>query len=90
MPIYSFAFVVSNLVKSHYSDLDANMIPRVEIWTRPENTEMTNYAYSMLRKFLPYFEEYFGVKNRLAKIDMVSIPDFGFSAMENWGLITFR
>ncbi|XP_049305207.1 aminopeptidase N isoform X5 [Bactrocera dorsalis] len=90
MPIYSFAFVVSNLVKSHYSDLDASLVPRVEIWTRPENTEMTNYAYSMLRKFLPYFEDYFGIKNRLSKIDMVSIPDFGFSAMENWGLITFR
>ncbi|XP_054728242.1 aminopeptidase N [Anastrepha obliqua] len=90
MPIYSFAFVVSNLVKSHYSDMDANLIPRIEIWTRPENVEMTNYAYSMVRKFLPFFEEYFGVKNRLSKIDMVSIPDFGFSAMENWGLITFR
>lgn len=21
---------------------------------------------------------------------MVAVPDFGFSAMENWGLITFR
>lgn len=41
-------------------------------------------------KILPFFEEYFGIGFKLPKIDMVAVPDFGYSAMENWGLITFR
>lgn len=90
MPTYLVAFIVSNLVKSHYSDHDTSAIPRVEIWTRPENKDMTKYAYYLVRKYLDYFEGYFGIENRLPKIDLVSIPDFGFGAMENWGLITFR
>ncbi|XP_075148016.1 aminopeptidase N isoform X1 [Haematobia irritans] len=90
MPTYLLAFVVSNLVKSHHSDRDASTVPRVEIWTKPENKDMTQYAYTLVRKFLPFYEGYFGIKNRLQKIDLVTIPDFGFGAMENWGLITFR
>lgn len=90
MPTYLLAFIVSNLVKSHYSDRDASLVPRIEIWTRPENRDMTNYAYSLVRKFLNFYEGYFGIKNRLQKIDLVTVPDFGFGAMENWGLITFR
>lgn len=44
----------------------------------------------MTTKVLPLFGDYFGIKFNLSKIDMVAVPDFGFSAMENWGLITFR
>ncbi|KAH8388432.1 hypothetical protein KR093_006169, partial [Drosophila rubida] len=90
MPTYLLAFIVSNMVESHFADLDGGLVPRVEIWTRPSSVDMTHYAYKMVRKFLPYYEDYFGIKNKLPKIDLVSVPDFGFGAMENWGLITFR
>ncbi|XP_068153557.1 aminopeptidase N isoform X1 [Drosophila tropicalis] len=90
MPTYLVAFIVSNMVDSQYANSDGQLFPRVEIWTRPNFVDMTNYAYKMVRKFLPYYEEYFGIKNKLPKIDLVSVPDFGFGAMENWGLITFR
>ncbi|XP_034112270.1 aminopeptidase N isoform X1 [Drosophila albomicans] len=90
MPTYLLAFIVSNMVESHFADLDGGLVPRVEIWTRPSSVDMTHYAYKMVRKFLPYYENYFGIKNKLPKIDLVSVPDFGFGAMENWGLITFR
>ncbi|XP_017052623.1 aminopeptidase N isoform X2 [Drosophila ficusphila] len=90
MPTYLVAFIVSNMVDSQYAALDREISPRVEIWTRPTFVGMTHYAYKMVRKFLPYYEDYFGVKNKLPKIDLVSVPDFGFGAMENWGLITFR
>lgn len=90
MPTYLLAFIVSNMEDSHFVYEDSSLVPRVEIWTRPLFVEMTKYAYKMVRKFLPYYEEYFGIKNKLPKIDLVSVPDFGFGAMENWGLITFR
>ncbi|XP_052836414.1 aminopeptidase N isoform X4 [Drosophila gunungcola] len=90
MPTYLVAFIVSNMVDSRYAALDSEMSPRVEIWTRSTFVDMTHYAYKMVRKFLPYYEDYFGVQNKLPKIDLVSVPDFGFGAMENWGLITFR
>lgn len=48
------------------------------------------FAYDLTIRILPFFEEYFGIGFQLPKIDMVAVPDFGFSAMENWGLITFR
>lgn len=90
MPTYLVAFIVSNMADSGYATLDSAMHPRVDIWTRPNFLDMTHYAYNMVRKFLPYYEEYFGIKNKMPKIDLVSVPDFGFGAMENWGLITFR
>lgn len=89
MPTYLLAFIVSKLVKSNYTTRNSET-PSVEIWTRPENKDMTNYAYSMFHRFNSWFENYFGSKNILKKVDMVSLPEFGFGAMENWGLITFR
>lgn len=90
MPTYLVAFIVSNLVKSNVSDDDSVKFPVVNIWTRPETTGMTKYAHTLTRKVLSFFENYFDMKYQLPKIDLVSIPDFGFGAMENWGLITFR
>ncbi|KAH8295316.1 hypothetical protein KR018_009945, partial [Drosophila ironensis] len=90
MPTYLVAFIVSNMIDSSYATLDSALAPSVDIWTRPPFVSMTNYAYGLVRKFLPYYEQYFGIQNQLPKIDLVSVPDFGFAAMENWGLITFR
>ncbi|XP_055851068.1 aminopeptidase N isoform X3 [Episyrphus balteatus] len=90
MPTYLVAFIVSNLVKANYSNSDRSAKTQIEFYTRSEGTDMTTYAYDVTRKILPFFESYFGIEYKLPKIDMVSVPDFGFGAMENWGLITFR
>ncbi|XP_055901908.1 aminopeptidase N isoform X2 [Eupeodes corollae] len=90
MPTYLVAFVISNLVKANFSVSDKNAKTKIEFYTRPEGIDMTNFAYDFTRRILPFFESYFGIEYKLPKIDMVSVPDFGFGAMENWGLITFR
>ena len=39
---------------------------------------------------LPYYNEYFGVKYPLPKLDLLAIPgNYEAGAMENWGAITF-
>ncbi|XP_062552092.1 aminopeptidase N isoform X2 [Armigeres subalbatus] len=87
MSTYLVAFIVSNLQLAQRSE---GFTPQINIWSRPEVTRMTNYVHRLTIRILPYLESYFDLKFNMKKIDMVAVPDFGFSAMENWGLITFR
>lgn len=87
MSTYLVAFIVSNLQLVQRSE---GFSPQINIWSRPEVGRMTNYVHRLTMRILPYLERYFDLKFNMKKIDMVAVPDFGFSAMENWGLITFR
>ena len=58
--------------------------------TTPGKKQYTLFAIECAKKVLSYFEEYFGVKYPLPKVDLIGIPDFAAGAMENWGAITFR
>lgn len=46
--------------------------------------------FQYARESIQNFEEYFGIKYVLPKMHLISVPDFGAGAMENWGAITFR
>ena len=37
-----------------------------------------------------FFEDYYGIDFALPKVHLISVPEFGAGAMENWGAITFR
>jgi aminopeptidase N len=52
----------------------------------------TNGAYTLesAKQILPYFDEYFGVKYPLPKLDHIAIPGGYGGAMENWGGITYN
>ncbi len=39
---------------------------------------------------LHYYDNYFGIKYPMPKLDMVALPDFEAGAMENFGCITYR
>jgi aminopeptidase N len=54
--------------------------------------ELSNaqYALSFTQKSLKFLEEYIGTSYTLPKLDLIALPELSFSAMENWGLITFR
>lgn len=84
MSTYLVAFIVSDL--QAYGSPDK----LIKVWSRLNLIAQTRYAAELAPKILHYFEDYFQIKFPLPKIDIVAIPDFGFSAMENWGLITFR
>ncbi|MEM0150102.1 MAG: M1 family metallopeptidase, partial [Candidatus Micrarchaeaceae archaeon] len=62
----------------------------VRVITVPGKKRYARLALSLTKKFVAFYEKYFGVKYPLPKLDMIAIPDFAAGAMENWGAITFR
>lgn len=84
MSTYLTAFLVSDLQGFGSSD------KLIKIWTRKYLSFQSRYAAEITPTILHFFENYFQIKFPLPKIDIVAVPDFGYSAMENWGLITFR
>ncbi len=52
--------------------------------------EQGRYALGAASQILPYYNDYFGVKYPLPKLDLIAIPgNFAAGAMENWGGITY-
>ncbi|CAG9772621.1 unnamed protein product [Ceutorhynchus assimilis] len=84
MSTYLVAFIISDLVQLNSKD------DLIKIWARREFLTQTDYAGKIAPTILRYLENYFRIGFPLKKIDIVAVPEFGFSAMENWGLITFR
>ena len=54
-------------------------------------TAQAGYALDTAAQLLPYYEEYFGVKFPLPKLDLIGGPGQSqfFGAMENWGAIFY-
>ncbi|XP_018012073.1 aminopeptidase N [Hyalella azteca] len=83
------------IVAFHISDFESMPVKRLNstsftVWSRPAVLNQTSYVYDATPAILQFLEEYFGIAYALPKLDMVAVPDFKFSAMENWGLITYR
>ena len=56
----------------------------------PARSSRAVTALDAASKILPYYNEYFGVKYPLPKLDLIAIPgNFAAGAMENWGGITY-
>ena len=49
------------------------------------------YALESTKRILAYYNEYFGVRYPLPKLDLLAVPNAfaTFGAMENWGCITY-
>ena len=62
----------------------------IRIVTIPGKRAYTSIALEYAKKFLAFYENYFGIKYQMPKLDLIAVPDFSAGAMENWGAITFR
>jgi aminopeptidase N len=50
----------------------------------------TQYALSVMKDLMPYYDSYYGVKFPISKLDTIAIPGGFLGAMENWGGITYN
>ncbi|CAC11446.1 Tricorn protease interacting factor F2 [Thermoplasma acidophilum] len=65
-----------------YRDIDLILVSLKDIKSK--------YPLEIARKSIEFYESYFGIPYALPKMHLISVPEFGAGAMENWGAITFR
>ena len=85
MPSYLVALVAGEL---EALSGEAEGIP-LRIITSRGKKQNGEYALEVTRKLLAFFNDYFGLKYPLPKLDQIAIPGGFPGAMENWGAITY-
>jgi aminopeptidase N len=63
---------------------------KLRVFTTPGRREEARYVLEATKKILPFYNEYFGIKYPLPKLDQLSFPSTGASGMENWGAILYN
>ena len=63
---------------------------QLRIFTTEGKREQARYAMDATKKILPFFNEYFGTKYPLPKLDQIAFPSTAASGMENWGAIVYN
>jgi len=62
----------------------------VNVFTTGGKRAQGRYALDSAIKLLRYFNDYFGLKYDLPKLDLIAVPQGYVNAMEHWGAVTFR
>uniref|UniRef100_A0A8C5M5S6 Aminopeptidase n=1 Tax=Leptobrachium leishanense TaxID=445787 RepID=A0A8C5M5S6_9ANUR len=91
MSTYLVAFIVSQF--ESIGDPGNSTTTGVQIWGRKKAIKdegQGDYALSITKDILEFFEEHYSIPYPLPKSDQVALPDFNAGAMENWGLVTYR
>jgi aminopeptidase N len=63
---------------------------QLAVLTTPGKREQARYALESTKKILTFYNDYFGIKYPLPKLDELAIPSTGAGAMENWGCIIYN
>ncbi len=86
MPSYLLALFIGE-----YEELTGEVDGiKLRALTTPGKREQARYALEATKLLLPWFNEYFGVKYPLPKLDQISIPGAPAAGMENWGAILYN
>ena len=85
MSSYLFVLTVGELERV---TADADGVT-VGVVTTEGKSEQGRFALDSAVKLLGYYNDYFGVKYPLPKLDLIAVPGGFGGAMENWGGITF-
>ncbi|KAM0725616.1 Aminopeptidase N [Formica fusca] len=87
MPTYLVAFMVTDFVSYEVAVTDR---PSHTIFVRKDIANNTKYIGNLIPKLLRLIQNFTKSYYELDKLDAIVVPNFAYSAMENWGLITFR
>jgi len=92
------AFAASPKMSTYLAALVAGEIEKIAakagsvdigVYAPKGREQLGAYARDTAVKLLLYYNDYFGVTYPLPKLDLVAIPNFAATAMENWGAITY-
>ncbi|MXV43944.1 M1 family peptidase [Saccharibacter sp. 17.LH.SD] len=86
MSSYLLAFVAGDIssVRTESSGVD------LSVYAPSGRQSQGDYALHAAADILPYYNDYFGVRYPLPKMDMLAIPgNYQAGAMENWGALTY-
>jgi puromycin-sensitive aminopeptidase len=86
MSTYLFMFVVG---KFDYIESENPNGVKMRVYTPVGRKNEGNYAMKLAIHCLQFYENLFGIKYPLMKLDLVSLHTMHVRAMENWGCITF-
>ena len=63
---------------------------KVSVCAVPGKENLTHFPLEAVKAILHYYDNYYGIKYPLPKLDNIAVPDFQAGAMENWGAIIYR
>ena len=63
---------------------------KIRVCSTPDKVNLTSYGVDVAKYVLHYYNDYFGIRYPLKKLDLIGLPDFEAGAMENFGAITYR
>jgi aminopeptidase N len=63
---------------------------KLGVWTTRGKLEQARYAMAVTKQVVHYYNDYFGVKYPLPKLDLIAVPGGFGGAMENWGGIVYN
>ncbi|XP_050463776.1 thyrotropin-releasing hormone-degrading ectoenzyme-like isoform X2 [Cataglyphis hispanica] len=87
MSTYLVAFMVTDFMSYEVAVTDR---PSHTIFFRKDVANNTKYIGNLIPKLLRLIQNFTKFDYELNKLDAIVVPNFLYSAMENWGLITFR
>jgi puromycin-sensitive aminopeptidase len=100
MSTYLAAFIVGDFehiegwAESYKTaDKSANYTPKktlVRVFVTPGKKHQAKFALETAIRCLEFYNEYFDIPYPLPVLDLIAIPDFTSTAMENWGAVTYR
>lgn len=91
MSTYTLALVVSEfecLSAVVNNTLSKNL--NISVCSRINTLNQVEYLFNVSLGLIDYYEKLFDVAFPLPKLDHVTVPDFNFGAMENFGLIIYK
>lgn len=62
----------------------------LSVYTVRGSGEAGRYALSVMSDLMPYYDNYYGVRFPIKKLDSIAVPGGFLGAMENWGGITYN